>query len=286
MIRKLLAALLVMQSCNPGLATAASRNVLVLPAAAITKVEVYVPQERIIVADAVNPMPVGGLVEGLIGAAHDHAWQKNVQPHLDVFLQQNDVDHLREEIVPIVQAGLDRDQLPGLKDVVLQPGTLKDSKGNQLASQDQIAALTFTFLLTPRLDIFRVAMVVRIGERAALLRERPGQTPKIPFAQELSYDVPVPAEYRSSVTHAAVYWRGLGEDALRPHVRAAATELMSMLARELGRTPTRGYQRGKQIPWGIQGVANFGVVLDDRGERVWIRLRDGQLASVPKTAIR
>lgn len=110
--------------------------------------------------------------------------------------------------------------------------------------------------------------------------------PKLLFAQTLIASFPRPAGGEGGglfgwMEQSAKVWDGLGAEAIDSMVQTGLRDVAAMLAYELQRRPRFGRIPGKQLAVGDQ----YAVVEREAGDRVWLRLRNGRLGSLPKAHV-
>jgi hypothetical protein len=129
------------------------------------------------------------------------------------------------------------------------------------------------YYMTPYFRDFRVLLQVRLTQ--------PGRK-EADFSQQLFYDMPAEGiGYFSGPSDMAAAWARLDGARASAHVEAGLRELARMLAYELQRSPKFGRIPGKQREWREGDFTTYGVAETGDGQRAWLRLRNGHLASVP-----
>jgi hypothetical protein len=128
---------------------------------------------------------------------------------------------------------------------------------------------------------FVVGMYARYGTRAEILAS--GRKQNLPFLQSLEYRETTPrGGFLSFAEDAARYWEGIGPEAIDRRIDSGLRDVAAMLAYELQHKPKFGRIAGKQFGIGKQ----YAAIETERGDRAWLRVRNGQLASLPLSEVR
>lgn len=244
------------------------RNRLQLPLSTPVTVRVALPQTQLEASDApgvstAGAGPAGGAIAATIA---DARMDRHLGPQLA---------RLRAEMPP-------RDYVALLAEALR--AELAATEGFPIAEVRTNAAAD-TAVDGPRLDVDAAYYMTpyfrdfRIVLRARLTRT--GQ--KEPdFSQQLFYDMPAQGiDYFSGPSDMAAAWARLDGARASAHVDAGLRELARMLAYELRRSPKFGRIPGKQREWREGQFTTYGVAETGSGDRAWLRLRNGHLASVP-----
>lgn len=254
---------------------------LQLPSQQAKAIEVYFPQKEIEVATPqrmtmMGGGAMGGAAAGLVSAAID----RHLEPALDTLGEAITIESLKESVLELVTAKVGPPQFPSVRTVGFHESSLEAHVKTGSASPDEkVLALSFRYFFTQNMGVLRVSLNARIDDRKLLAA--PVTRKRSPmFARQMFYDVPTEGlGFLISPREAAGYWTGVGADTTRQMVVAGIDELLAMLSQELTREPTLGRIPGKQLS--MPGGA-YGVAIDEVGDRLWVRLRNGSLASTPK----
>lgn len=246
-------------------------NAMTVPNTAIDRVEIAFPQQAIGVKGPAPNYAMGGpavfLVSGLV--------EKKLRPTVEKINQEVPDSYIRDEVLRATRDNLDRAKFPGIADIGF--ANIADAAPDQ--QYPHRLYLTFEVYFTGNLRSLHIAL------HALVVDGNEGGKPRPLFAQDLYYDVPMEtAGVFLSPRKAADYWWSKDPETLRRQVREGADELVAMLNREVTRQPVKGRIPGPQIAWSDSQLSEYGVVLDEVGDRVWLRLRNGRLVSIPKPA--
>ncbi|MGH8076856.1 MAG: hypothetical protein ACREPE_05965 [Lysobacter sp.] len=257
---------------------------LQLPDQQTTAIEVYFPQKEIEVTTPQNMTmmgggAIGGAVAGLVSAAID----RHLEPALNNLGKAITIESLKEPVLEVVKAKVDPAQFPSIRAVAFHESSLEDHvKTGASLPDEQVLVLTFRYYFTQNMGALRVSLNATVDARKLLVAPTKKRPPM--FTRQMFYDVPAKGlGFLISPREGAEYWTGVGAGTTRQMVVAGVDELLAMLSQELTREPTFGRIAGKQLSWnsGMPGGA-YGVAIDEVGDRLWIRLRNGSLASIPK----
>ena len=178
-------------------------------------------------------------------------------------------------------------QFTHITKVAVHAATAAEIEGPSRGNPDeQVLALDVRYYLAPYFKTLRVAMTARLGARE-IVTASPSSNEAPSFVQEFYYDVPADRGgfMRTPRSGNAEYWTKMGGQAVGAQILAGMDEVMAMLAYELGRQPRFGRIPGKQIAWQEANQnSTYGVFERQVGDRQWLRLRNGRIASVPARA--
>lgn len=241
------------------------RNQLQLPMPTAVTVRISLPQTRL---EASSSPGVSSATGGAIAAAiADARMDRHLTPQLE---------RLRTEMPSRDYAAMLADALRaelGTIDGFKLADVRVDTTDSPRTTADALLEVDAAYYMTPYFRDFRVVLQVRLG--------RPG-VKEPDFSQRLIYDMPAEGVgYFSGPSDMAAAWARLDGARAAAHVEAGFRELARMLAHELKRTPRFGRIPGRQREWREGEYTTYGVTEIDGGERVWLRLRNGYLASVP-----
>lgn len=244
------------------------RNRLQLPLSTPVTVRVALPQTQLEASDApgvstAGAGPVGGAVAAPIA---DARMDRHLGPQLQRLLAEMPRRDYAVVLIEALRAELAATEGFPIADV--RTGAAADA-----AVDGPLLEVDAAYYMTPYFRDFRIVLQARLT--------RAGQ--KEPdFSQQLFYDMPAQGiDYFSGPADMAAAWARLDGAAAAAHVEAGLRELARMLAYELRRSPKFGRIPGKQREWREGQFTTYGVAETASGERVWLRLRNGHLASVP-----
>lgn len=244
------------------------RNRLQLPLSTPVTVRLALPQTQLEASDApgvstAGAGPVGGAIAATIA---DARMDRHLGPQLL---------RLRAEMPPRDYAAVLAEALraelaatEGFPVADIRTGAAADA-----AVDGPLLDIDAAYYMTPYFRDFRIVLRARLT--------RTGQK-EADFSQQLFYDMPAQGiDYFSGPSDMAAAWSRLDGARASAHVDAGLRELARMLAYELRRSPKFGRIPGKQREWREGQFTTYGVAETGSGERAWLRLRNGHLASVP-----
>jgi hypothetical protein len=244
------------------------RNRLQLPLSTPVIVRVTLPQTQLEASDApgvstAGAGPVGGAIAATIA---DARMDRHLGPQLVRLRAEMPARDYAAVLVEALRTELAATEGFPVADV--RTGAAADA-----AVDDPLLDVDAAYYMTPYFRDFRIVLRARLT--------RTGQ--KEPdFSQQLFYDMPAQGiDYFSGPADMATAWARLDGARASAHVEAVLRELARMLAYELRRSPKFGRIPGKQREWREGQFTTYGVAETGSGERAWLRLRNGHLASVP-----
>ena len=244
------------------------RNRLQLPLSTPVTVRVALPQTQLEASDAPGVSsaaagPVGGAIAATIA---DARMDRHLGPQLVRLRAEMPQRDYAAVLIEALRAELAATEGFPVADVRTGAAAVVGDDGPLLE-------VDAAYYMTPYFRDFRIVLRARLT--------RTGQ--KEPdFSQELFYDMPAQGiDYFSGPADMAAAWSRLDGARAAAHVEAGLRELARMLAYELRRSPKFGRIPGKQREWREGQFTTYGVAETGSGERAWLRLRNGHLASVP-----
>lgn len=244
---------------------------MLVPNGAIKRLEIAFPQESIVIKAAPPNYAMGGpltlLTSGLA--------EKKLRPALERADKEAPASYIRDELIRGVRENIDRNLFPNVGDIEL--ASPANAGHLSRTSSPDCLYLSFEVYFTDNLRSLRIELKARAFGDGRKADSKPL------FGQDLYYAVPAePHRVFFSPTQGADYWQRQDETAIRRHIREGVNELVAMLNREVTRQPVKERIPGRQIAWDDGQLGTYGVILDEVGDRVWLRLRGGRLASIPR----
>lgn len=244
------------------------RNRLQLPLSTPVTVRVALPQTQLEASDAPGVSsaaagPIGGSIAATIADAR-------MDRHLGPQLVRLRAEMPTRDYAAVLTEAL-RTELATTEGFPV--ADVRSSAAADAAIDGPLLDVDAAYYMTPYFRDFRIV------PRARLIP--PGR--KDPdFSQQLFYDMPAEGiDYFSGPADMAAAWSRLDGARASAHVEAGLRELARMLAYELRRSPKFGRIPGKQREWRDGTFTTYGVAETASGDRAWLRLRNGQLVSVP-----
>lgn len=245
-----------------------SRNRLQLPLSTPVTVRVALPQTQLEASDAPGVSSAGAGPVG--GAIADTIADARMDRHLGPQLLRLRAEMPPRDYVAVLVEAL-RAELAATEGFPV--ADVRTGTAAAAAVDGPLLEVDAAYYMTPYFRDFRIVLRARLT--------RTGQ--KEPdFSQQLFYDMPAEGiGYLSGPSDMAAAWARLDGARASAHVDAGLRELARMLAYELRRSPKFGRIPGKQREWREGQFTTYGVAETGSGERAWLRLRNGHLASVP-----
>lgn len=239
------------------------RNRLQLPMSTPVTVRVSLPQTQL---EASSSPGVSSATGGMVAAAiADMRMDRHLTPQLERLRVEMPARDYANLLVEALRSELTTIGAFPLSDVRVD--------GTTGATDGAVLDVDAMYYMTPYFRDLRVVLQVRLT--------RPGaKEPE--FSQRLIHDMPAEGiGYFSGPSEMAAAWARVDGARAAAHVETGLRELARMLAYELRHTPRFGRISGKQREWREGEFTTYGVAENQDGQRVWLRLRNGYLASVP-----
>lgn len=246
------------------------------PAAGITHACLHIPQAG---AEASIPPAnyMGGVASIAANAVLERQTRNSATPLFARLDEELPREQVRDFLLGQLRDGNWRRHFPDLEAVEECAGTAQEYARTQ-GGEAPWLALTFRYYFSGNLSSLELEMEAEVGNGRELVTNVQGvKGPGARYTQTLDYLVSAQG-LGAWITprESAEYWTGLGVDYTAEAIRAGSAELVQMLDFELGQVPLRGRQKGAQYAHGD----SFGVEVHRAGDRRWIRIRNGRVASV------
>lgn len=256
------------------------RNNLSLPVSEPIAIEIRVPQTQLVTASAaMNPMTAGGLTIGIA------AILENADEAATAKLRQDmPVQDYGELLRNALRRNLDERQFASIKGISVYRGESANGKSIEPGDgEEQVLALRLRYYLTPRQRSLQVSLDARFGPRRTVISGGSDET-SVRFSQRIIYDVLGDARMFAKPSTRAKVWADIGGSGVAALIAEGIDAVAILLASELGTSPRFGRISGKQIAWSDGSYARYGVVERTDGNRNLLRIRNGWLVSLPRTA--
>lgn len=219
---------------------------------------------------------MGGPIAGGIAGIIDARVRKVQAPHLARLNEMLDPATWAPLIVEQLTAKLPESPLADRAQIVAYPDAGL-ARGAVSAVDTPVLALFVHVRLDPGHTSLEIRGIARMANGKAALA--PPAKDKFDYAQVLTYRID--SGLRGSVAERAAHWSSLSPEHARRIVTEGLHSLTDMLAYDLGQKPRKGRQPGRQVAVD----ASYAVVETTRGDRSWLRARNGQLFSVTTSSL-
>jgi hypothetical protein len=133
--------------------------------------------------------------------------------------------------------------------------------------------------MEPMMGGLSVHLGARYGRRGEVIA---GAAASETFQQRIHWRDPAPlGGFSDFAEDHAAHWATLGPQAVDARIDAGLRDAIDMLAYELQRKPRFGRIPGKQYPVGT----GYAAKETEHGDRMWLRVRDGTLVSLPLSSL-
>lgn len=258
-------------------------NTLVLPLAEPLEVHLVMPQEALGYSAYVGRSTISPIGDALAAQNMHRQEDTHLRPVLARMNAALPHDGRADRLATAVREALAT--VPGL-----QVGSLAVHRGVAPADLPKGDGARKILLLVARQEMafgffsLDVVLEARYGLASEVLSFE--GKPKLQFAQTLIASFPRPAGGKGGgvfgwMEVSAKAWDDLGPTVIGGMVDTGLRDVAAMLAYELQRRPRFGRIPGKQHAVGDQ----YAVVEHEAGDRVWLRLRNGRLGSLPRAQV-